>query len=255
MKKLDEKVAVVTGASKGIGASIAKHFAAEGAAVVVNYASSQEAADRVVEEITSTGGNAIAIQADVSKKAEIEQLFAKTQHAFGRLDILVNNAGIYEYLPLEDITEQHFHKQFDLNVLGLLLTTQQAVKYIGSEGGSIINIGSIASTSPIPYGSVYTATKASVDVITKTLAKELGPRKIRVNSINPGMVETEGAREVGAIGSDFQKQVEAQTPLGRIGQPEGIAGAAVFFASSNSNWITGEILPVGGGFSGSLQPW
>jgi 3-oxoacyl-[acyl-carrier protein] reductase len=247
MKKLEGKIAVVTGASKGIGASIAKHLAAEGAAVVVNYASSKEGADRVVDEITNAGGKAIAVQADVTKKAEVEQLFAKTQHVFGRLDILVNNAGIYEYLPLEDITEDHFHKHFDLNVLGLILTSQQAAKYFGSAGGSIINISSIASTATPPTASVYSATKAAVDAVTKSLAKELGPRKIRVNSINPGMVETEGIQAAGVIGSDYQKQIEAQTPLGRIGQPQDIAPAAVFFASSDSAWITGETLHITGG--------
>ena len=247
MKKLDGKIAVVTGASKGIGASIAKHLAAEGAAVVVNYASSKEGADRVVDEIASVGGKAIALQADVSKKAEVEQLFAKTQHVFGKLDILVNNAGIYEYLPIEDITEEHFHKHFDLNVLGLILTSQQAAKHFGSAGGSIINISSIASTTTPATASVYSATKAAVDAVTKSLAKELGPRKIRVNSINPGMVVTEGIQAAGVIGSDYQKQIEAQTPLGRIGQPQDIAPAAVFFASSDSDWITGETLHIAGG--------
>jgi 3-oxoacyl-[acyl-carrier protein] reductase len=247
MKKLEGKIAVVTGASKGIGASIAKHLAAEGAAVVVNYASSKEGADRVVDEIASVGGKAIAVQANVTKKAEVEQLFAKTQEVFSRLDILVNNAGIYEYLPIEDITEDHFHKQFDLNVLGLILTSQQAAKYFGSAGGSIINISSIASTATPATASVYSATKAAVDAVTKSLAKELGPRKIRVNSINPGLVETEGIQAAGVIGSDYQKQIEAQTPLGRIGQPQDIAPAAVFFASSDSAWITGETLHIAGG--------
>jgi len=247
MKKLEGKIAVVTGASKGIGASIAKHLAAEGAAVVVNYASSKEGADRVVDEITRIGGKAIAVQANVSKKAEVEQLFVKTQQVFGRLDILVNNAGIYEYVPIEDITEEHFHKHFDLNVLGLILTSQAGVKHFGSEGGSIINISSIASTTTPATASVYSATKAAVDAVTKSLAKELGPRKIRVNSINPGMVVTEGIEAAGVIGSDYQKQVEAQTPLGRIGQPQDIAPAAVFFASSDSAWITGETLHISGG--------
>ena len=247
MKKLDGKIAVVTGASKGIGASIAKHLAAEGAAVVVNYASSKEGADRVVDEITKIGGKAIAVQANVTKKAEVEQLFAKTQEVLGRLDILVNNAGIYEYLPIEDITEEHFHKHFDLNVLGLILTSQQAAKYFGSAGGSIINISSIASTATPATASVYSATKAAVDAVTKSLAKELGLRKIRVNSINPGLVETEGIQAAGVIGSDYQKQIEAQTPLGRIGQPQDIAPAAVFFASSDSAWITGETLHIAGG--------
>ncbi len=247
MNKLDGKIAVVTGASKGIGAAIAKHLAAEGAAVVVNYASSKEGADRVVDEITSTGGKAIAVQANVAIKVEVEQLFAQTQQVFGRLDILVNNAGIYAYMPIEDITEKHFHQHFDLNVLGLILTSQQAAKYFDSAGGSIINISSIASTTTPATASVYSATKAAVDAVTKSLAKELGPRKIRVNSINPGMVETEGLHAAGVVESDYRKQVEAQTPLGRIGQPQDIAPAAVFFASSDSAWITGETLHIAGG--------
>ncbi|HEY9623936.1 MAG TPA: glucose 1-dehydrogenase [Crinalium sp.] len=247
MKKLDGKIAVVTGASKGIGAAIAKHLAAEGAAVVVNYASSKEGADRVVDEINSAGGKAISIQADVTKKAEVEQLFAKTQHLFGKLDILVNNAGMYEYQPLEDITEENFRRQFDLNVLGLIFATQQAVKHFGATGGSIINISSQASTSTPATGSIYSATKAAVDAITKSLARELGARNIRVNSINPGLVETEGTHAAGAIGSDFQRQVEAQIPLGRIGQPQDIAPAAIFLASTDSAWITGETLLIGGG--------
>jgi 3-oxoacyl-[acyl-carrier protein] reductase len=209
----------------------------------------------VVDEITGAGGKAIclqqrfaiALQANVTKKAEVEQLFVKTQQVFGRLDILVNNAGIYEYLPIEDITEEHFHNHFDLNVLGLILTSQAGVKHFGSEGGSIINISSIASTATPATASVYSATKAAVDAVTKSLAKELGPRKIRVNSINPEMVETEGIEAAGVIGSDYQKQIEAQTPLGRIGQPQDIAPAAVFFASSDSAWITGETLHIAGG--------
>ncbi|MBD2068026.1 glucose 1-dehydrogenase [Leptolyngbya sp. FACHB-671] len=247
MKKLDGKIAVVTGASKGIGAAIAKHLAAEGAAVVVNYASSKEGADHVVDEINSAGGKAIAFQADVSKRAEVEQLFARTQQVFSRLDILVNNAGMYENVPLEDITEDHFHKHFDLNVLGLILTSQQSVKYFGSEGGSIINISSIVSTLAPATSSVYSATKAAVDAVTKSLAKELGPRKIRVNSINPGVVETEGTHTAGISLGNYRKQVEAKTPLGRIGQPQDIAPAAVFLASSDSAWITGETLYITGG--------
>jgi 3-oxoacyl-[acyl-carrier protein] reductase len=247
MKKLDGKIAVVTGGSKGIGAEIAKHLAAEGAAVVVNYASSKEGADLVVDEITSAGGKAIAVQANVAKKADIERLFAETQQVFGRLDILVNNAGIYENLPLEEITEEHFHKQFDLNVLGLILTAQQGVKYFGSAGGSIINISSIVSTLAPANSSVYSATKAAVDAVTKSLAKELGPRHIRINSVNPGMVETEGTHTAGMAQSDFQKQTEAQTPLGRIGQPQDIAPAVVFLASSDAAWITGETLYITGG--------
>jgi 3-oxoacyl-[acyl-carrier protein] reductase len=247
-KKLAGKVAVVTGASKGIGAAIAKHLAAEGAAVVVNYASSKAGADKVVAGITGTGGRAIAVQADVAKKADIERLFAETKKAFGALDILVNNAGIYEFVPLEGVTEEHFHRQFNLNVLGLILATQEAVKNFGPNGGGIINISSIASTSAPAGGSVYSATKAAVDAVTKSLAKELGPRKIRVNAINPGMVDTEGVRSAGIAESSFRKQVEAQTPLGRIGQPQDIATAAVFLAAADSAWITGENFIVAGGY-------
>ena len=247
-KKLDGKVAVVTGASKGIGAEIARQFAAEGATVVVNYASSKEGADRVVDEIAKRGGKAIAVQANVAKKKDIERLFTETKKAFGQLDILVNNAGVYEFVPLEEVTEEHFHKHFDVNVLGLLLTTQEAVKQFGSAGGSIINISSSASTSAPPSASVYSATKGAVDTITKSLAKELGPRNIRVNAINPGMVETEGVRAAGFIESDFQKLFESQSPLGRIGQPDDIAPAAVFLASSDAGWITGETLLISGGF-------
>jgi 3-oxoacyl-[acyl-carrier protein] reductase len=247
MSKLTGKVAIVTGASKGIGAAIAKHLAAEGAAVAVNYASSKEGADRVVAEITRSGGEAIAVQANVAKQAEIDRLFSETKKAFGRLDILVNNAGIYEFLPLEDVTEEHFHKQFDLNVLGLVLASKAAVKHFDAAGGSIINISSGASTMTPPNASVYSATKAAVDAVTRSLAKELGPRNIRVNSINPGMVETEGVHAAGFAESDFRKQVEAQTPLGRIGQPQDIAPAALFLASSEAAWITGETLLVAGG--------
>src|SRR5205807_1159905 len=239
-KKLDGKVAIVTGASKGIGTAIAKHLAAEGAAVVVNYSSSKEGADRVVDEITKQGGKAVAVRANMAKKAEVERLFSEAKKAFGRLDILVNNAGVYEFLPLENVTEEHFHRQFNLNVLGLILATQEAAKQFGPGGGSIINISSVASTGAPATGSVYSATKAAVDAVTKSLAKELGPRNIRVNAINPGMVETEGVRSAGIAESDFRRQVEAQTPLGRIGQPQDIAGAAVFLASSDSAWITGE---------------
>jgi 3-oxoacyl-[acyl-carrier protein] reductase len=246
-KKLAGKVAVVTGASKGIGAAIAKHLAAEGAAVVVNYASSKAGADKVVADITSGGGKAIAVQADVAKKADINRLFAQTKKSFGPLNILVNNAGIYEMFPIEQITEEHFHKHFNLNVLGLLLTTQEALKYFGPEGGSVINTSSIVSTLGLPGGAVYGATKAAVDAVTRSLAKELGPRKIRVNSINPGMVETEGTHSAGITESDFRKQTEATTPLGRIGQPQDIAPAVVFLASSDASWITGETLYITGG--------
>src|SRR4051794_20150125 len=248
MSKLQGRVAIVTGASKGIGASIAKHLAAEGAAVVVNYSASKANAQRVVEEITKDGGRAAAVQADVSNKADITRLFTETKLLFGRLDILVNNAGVYEFSPLENVTEEHFHKQFNLNVLGLLLTTQAALTLFSESGGSVINISSVVSTSALPNGSVYSATKAAVDAVTKSLAKELGARKIRVNSINPGMVETEGMHAAGFAESDFRKQIEGQTPLGRIGQPQDIAGAAVFLASPSSSWITGETLYISGGF-------
>lgn len=247
-QKLAGKVAVVTGASKGIGASIALHLAAEGALVVVNYASSKEGAERVVGEITRNGGKALAVGANLAKQADIERLFAETRKAFGRLDILVNNAGVYEFSPLENITPEHFHRMFDLNVLGLVLATQEAAKLFDERGGSVINISSVAATAAPPTTSVYSATKAAVDAVTRSLAKELGPRKIRVNSINPGMVETEGVRSAGISSSDFRTKTEEQTPLGRIGQPEDIAPAAVFLASDEANWITGETLTISGGF-------
>ena len=247
MGKLTNQVAVVTGASKGIGADISKALAAEGASVVVNYASSKEGADRVVKEITANGGKAVAVQADVSKQSDITRLFAETKKAFGKLNILVNNAGTYEFAPLDAITEELFHKQFNLNVLGLLLTTKEAVKLVGPEGGSIINIGSLASSLTPPTAVVYNATKGAVDAITRTLAKELGPRKIRVNSINPGMVITEGAVAGGYTEGDMRKMFEAQTPLGRVGETEDIAPSAVFFASDDSKWITGETLLIAGG--------
>ena len=249
-QRLTGKVAVVTGASKGIGASIAKHLAAEGAAVVVNYASSKAGAERVVAEITGQGGKAVAVQADVAKHADVKRLFAEAKKAFGRLDVLVNNAGIYEFAPLEEITPEHFHKLFDLNVLGLLLASQEAVKHFGPGGGSIVNISSVVATSAPPATSVYSATKAAVDAVTRSLAKELGPRQIRVNAINPGIVETEGTTSAGitANESDFRKQFEAQAPLGRIGQPQDVGPAAVFLASDDSGWITGETLYIAGGF-------
>ena len=247
-KKLAGKVAVVTGASKGIGASIAKHLAAEGAAVVVNYASSKAGADKVVGEITAQGGKAVAVQADVSKKTDIDRLFAETKKAFGAADILVNNAGVYEFGPLEQVTEEHFHRQFNTNVLGLILTTQEALKYFNGDGGSIINISSVVGVNPLPGAAIYSATKAAVDAVTKSLAQELGPKKIRVNSINPGMIETEGVHAAGFIGSDFQKNAVAQTPLGRIGQPQDVATVATFLASADSGWITGETFLVSGGY-------
>jgi 3-oxoacyl-[acyl-carrier protein] reductase len=247
-KKLAGKVAVVTGASKGIGASIAKQLAAEGASVVVNYSASKEGADRVVSEVTAAGGKALAVKANLAKKADIDLLFAETKEAFGAVDILVNNAGIYEFAPIEEVTEEHFNKQFNLNVLGLLLTTQAALKQFNPAGGSIVNLSSVVATKAVPAASVYSGTKGAVDAITRSLASELGPRGIRVNAINPGMVETEGVHAAGFAESDFRKQIEAQTPLGRIGQPLDIAGAAVFLASSDSSWITGETLHISGGY-------
>ena len=247
MNKLTDKVAVVTGASKGIGAGIAKRLAAEGAEVVVNYASSKEDADRVVAQIQQRGGKAVAVQADVSKAADVKRLFAETKRAFGKLDVLVNNAGVYQFAPLAEITEEQFHRQFNTNVLGLLLATQEAAKLFGEDGGSIINIGSTASRITPPTSAVYTATKGAVDAITQVLSKELGPKKIRVNSINPGMVETEGVHAAGFVGSDFQKQFQAHTPLGRIAQPDDIAPIAVFLASGDSGWLTGETILASGG--------
>jgi 3-oxoacyl-[acyl-carrier protein] reductase len=247
MGKLSNKVAVVTGASKGIGASIAKSLAAEGAAVVVNYASSKEGAERVVAEIKEKGGKAIAVQADVAKTADVQRLFTETKKAYGRLDVLVNNAGIYQFAPLEEITEEHFHRQFNTNVLGLLLATQEATKYFDGQGGSVINIGSVASSLTPPQAAVYNATKGAVDAVTRTLAKELGPKKIRVNSINPGVVNTEGTTSQGIIGSDFEANAVAQTPLGRYAEPEDIAPLAVFLASADSGWITSELIMASGG--------
>ncbi len=247
MNRLSGKTAVVTGASKGIGAGIAKGLAAEGAAVVVNYASSKDGADRVVADIKAKGGKAIAVQGDVAKAADVEKIFAETKKAFGRLDILVNNAGVYNLLPLEEVTEADFHRHFNINVLGLLLATKEAAKLFGDEGGSVINIGSVASDLTPPNSVVYTATKGAVDAVTRVLAKELGPRKIRVNSINPGVIETEGTHAVGVIGGDFEKQFVAQTPLGRTGQPDDIAPVAVFLASDDARWVTGDTLAVSGG--------
>ena len=247
MSKLTGKVAVVTGASKGIGASIAEHLAAEGASVVVNYATSKQGADEVVRRIAEKGGKAAAIQGDVSKQEDITRLFAETGKHFGKLDILVNNAGIYEFGALEAITPDHFHKQFNLNVLGLLLTTQEAVKHMGPEGGSVINISSVVGPMPAAMASVYSGTKAAVDAISVSLSQELGPKKIRVNSLNPGMVETEGLHSAGFADSDFRKNIERTTPLGRIGQPNDIATAAVFFASDDAGWVTGQTLVLSGG--------
>jgi 3-oxoacyl-[acyl-carrier protein] reductase len=246
MSKLKGKVAIVTGASKGIGAAIAKALAAEGASVVVNYASSKAGADGVVAEISKAGGTAVAVGGDVSKAADAQAIVDAAVKQFGRLDVLVNNSGVYEFAPLEDITEAHFKKHVDVNVLGLLLTTQAAAKHLG-EGGSVINIGSLVTRIVPPGSAVYTATKGAVDAITGVLSRELGPRKIRVNALNPGMVETEGTRTAGFIGSDFHHHATAETPLGRIGQPDDIASIAVFLASDDSSWLTGERLYAGGG--------
>ena len=246
MNKLKGKVAVVTGASKGIGAAIAKSLAAEGASVVVNYASSKSGADAVVTAITGSGGKAVAVRGNVSKADEAQGIIDAAIKNFGHLDILVNNSGVYEFSPIESFTEEHYNKIFNVNVLGLLLTTQAAVKHLG-EGASIINIGSVVSSLTPPNSAVYTATKGAVDAITGVLAKELGAKKIRVNSINPGMVETEGVHTAGIIGSDFEKGAVAQTPLGRIGQVDDIASVATFLASNDSKWITGELVRTGGG--------
>ena len=231
MNRLSGKTAVVTGASKGIGAGIAKGLAAEGAAVVINYASSKDGAERVVADIKAKGGNAIAVQGDVAKAADVKKIFAETKKAFGRLDILVNNAGVYNFLPLEEVTEEDFHRHFNINVLGLLLATQEATKLFGDAGGSVINIG------------------CAVDTVTRVLAMELGPRKIRVNSIKPGLIDTEGTHAMGVIGNDLEEQLVTQTPLGRTGQPEDIAPVAVFLASEESRWFTGDTLAVSGGLS------
>ena len=247
MGKLENKVAIVTGASKGIGAAIARHLADAGAAVVVNYASSRHGADRVVADIEKRGGRGLAVQADVAKSSDVARLFAETERAFGRLDILVNNAGVYEFAALEAITESHFHRHFDVNVLGLLLASQEAIKHFPAAGGSIINISSVATSVTMPNTAVYTATKGAVDAITRTLAKELGPRKIRVNAISPGMVITEGVQAAGLAEGDMRKEIEAQAPLGRVGEPDDIAPAAVFLASDEAAYITGELLRIGGG--------
>jgi 3-oxoacyl-[acyl-carrier protein] reductase len=247
MAKLTGKVAVVTGASKGIGAAIAKELAAQGASVVVNYASSKEGAEKVVAEITKAGGKAVAVGGSVAKASEIDKLFAETKKAYGKVDILVNNAGVYAFAPLEAITEEEIDRMFNTNVKGLLLATKAGVALFPPEGGSVINIGSVASEATPPASGVYTGTKGAVDAITRVFAKELGPKKIRVNSINPGMVETEGVHAAGVIGSDLQKQFESQTPLGRIGQPNDIAPIAAFLASDDSGWLTGELLLASGG--------
>ncbi|MET3879863.1 glucose 1-dehydrogenase [Chitinophaga sp. OAE865] len=250
MDKLKNKVAVVTGASKGIGASIAKYFAAEGAKVVVNYATSKEDADKVVKVITDNGGTAIAVQGDVAKEADITRLFEETKNAFGALDILVNNAGIYTYEPIEQVSEKTFLRQFNINVLGPVFAIQAALKLFGDKGGNIINISSEAGKTPLPTGSVYSATKAALDAITISLSKEFSGKNIRINSILPGVVETEGSHSAGFIGSDAEKKLVANTPLGRTGQPEDIAKVAVFLASDDAAWITGEKISVSGGIYG-----
>jgi 3-oxoacyl-[acyl-carrier protein] reductase len=247
MRELSGKVAVVTGASKGIGAGIAKELAAAGATVVVNYATSREGADRVVADITAREGRAIAVQGDMSKIGDVRRLFAETTKAFGKVDVLVNNAGIYTFDPLEDVTEREFHRHFDTNVLGPILAIQEAAKHFGPAGGSVINIGSIASRNATPGTVVYSATKSALETVTRILAKELGPRKIRVNNINPGYTETEGVVSMGIQGSDMAKEMVAQTALGRPGRPEDIAPVAVFLASDRSGWITGESLVASGG--------
>jgi 3-oxoacyl-[acyl-carrier protein] reductase len=248
MGELEGKVAIVTGASKGIGAAIAKGLGAAGAAVVVNYASSREGADRVVAEITGRGGRAVAVQGDVAKATDVRRLFEETQRAFGTLDVLVNNAGVYQLEPIESVVEDAFHRQFNTNVLGPILAIQEAVKHFGPKGGSVINISSVASTAAPPNSVVYSATKGALDTVTQVLAKELGPRRIRVNTIAPGGVETEGVHAAGLMGSDFEKQIVAGTPLGRLGQPEDIAGVAVFLASDAAGWVTGERIGASGGF-------
>jgi len=246
MSKLKGKVALVTGASKGIGAAIAKALAAEGAAVAVNYASSKAGADKIVAEITQAGGKAFAVQGDVSKSAQAKAIVEATVKQFGRLDVLVNNSGVYEFAPLEQISEESFERQFGVNVRGLLFTTQAAAQHLG-QGSSVINVGSVVSRTTPPGSAVYTGTKGAVDAITGVLARELGPRQIRVNALNPGIIETEGSQSAGFIGSDFEKAIVAQTPLGRTGQPQDIAAIAVFLASNDSQWLTGEQLLAGGG--------
>ncbi|MBM9402402.1 glucose 1-dehydrogenase [Gluconacetobacter azotocaptans] len=246
MSKLSGKVAIVTGASKGIGAGIARALAAEGAAVVVNYASSRSGADAVVTAITNAGGQAVAVQGDVSRKADAQAIVDAAINQFGRLDILVNNSGVYEFASIEEITEEHFHRQFNVNVLGTLLTTQAAVSHLGA-GGSIINISSVVSRITPPNSAVYTGTKGAVDAITGSLARELGPKQIRVNAINPGLVETEGTQTAHVVGSEMEQAIVAQTPLGRTGQVQDIAPLAVFLASDDARWLTGETLIASGG--------
>ena len=247
MSRLKGKVAVVTGASKGIGAGIARALAAEGAAVAVNYASSRSGADKVVAEIEKAGGKAVAIQADMSKSDDITRLFAETKQALGTPNILVNNAGVFQFDPLESVKSDEFHRQFNINVLGPILASREAATYFGEDGGSIINVSSIVSTRAYPQSVIYSATKGALDSVTRVLAAELGPKKIRVNALNPGMVETEGTHAAGFLGTDMERTIVAQTPLGRLGQPDDIASVAVFLASDASAWLTGEQLLVGGG--------
>ncbi len=247
MSKLQGKVALVTGASKGIGAAIALELAAQGAAVAVNYSGSKAGAEKVVNEIKQAGGKAIVVQANVADPDSIGPLINNVVKQLGPIDILVNNAGVFEFAPLESVTPEHFHRQFNINVLGLLLVTQAAVAQFNPKGGSIINISSVVADGS-PNASVYSATKGAVDTISAALAQELGPKKIRVNSLNPGMIETEGAHAAGVIGSDFQKAIEARTPSGRIGQPKDIATAAALLASDDSGWINGQAIHAAGGF-------
>jgi 3-oxoacyl-[acyl-carrier protein] reductase len=247
MSKLSGKVAVVTGASKGIGAQIAKELAAAGAAVVVNYASSKQGAEKVVKEITAQGGKAVAVGGDVTKATDVKKLFEEAKNAYGRIDILVNNAGVYRFAPLEAATEEEFHRQFNINVLGLIMATREAVQHFGSNGGSVINISSAATLLNMPMSAIYTATKAAVESVTRVLAKELASKNIRVNAIRPGAVETEGIEALGIKGSDMEKEAVAQTPLGRYGQPSDIAPVAVFLASNDSAWVTGDIVTASGG--------
>ncbi|MFT3935154.1 MAG: glucose 1-dehydrogenase [Chitinophagaceae bacterium] len=248
MSKLKNKVAIVTGASKGIGASIAKAYGNEGASVVVNYSSDKNGADQVVKNIVDAGGKAIAVQGNVSKQSDIKKLFATSKETFGKIDILVNNAGVFQFAPLEAVTEEEFHRQFNTNVLGTILATQEALNYFNGDGGSVINVSSAISDNPMANSVVYSATKGAVDTIAVALSKELGSKKIRVNTIAPGGVDTEGAQTLGIIGSDFEKQMIAQTPLGRIGQPDDIAKVAVFLASNDAEWVNGERISVSGGF-------
>jgi 3-oxoacyl-[acyl-carrier protein] reductase len=248
MGKLAGKVAVVTGASKGIGAAIAKALGAEGASVVVNYASSREGAERVVKEIESRGGRAVAVQGDVAKAADVKRLFAEAKKAYGHVDVLVNNAGVFDFAPIEGVTEAEFHREFGINVLGPILAIQEGVKHFNGSGASVINVSSVVSEDPVPNSVVYSSTKAALDSVTRVLARELGPRKIRVNTLAPGGVETEGAIKAGVVGSDFEKAIVAKTPLGRFGQPDDIAKVAVFLASDDSAWLTGERIQAAGGY-------